>query len=157
MELPPIDVEAALHEVATPPEETVVIPDTPVQAATEDLGTVASDTAKLLELQIQLFETECKQSALRLIQPLGMLLAGVATAIASLMLLFHALGWALHDIFGLSVSLSLLIVAIVGGVSTAIIFNMMVSELKQPRISFAKSKAELMRNLACFANFLRPK
>jgi len=137
------------------PEEAVEIPETPVQAMTGELGEVAVDSAKLFELQLQLFETEFTQSAQRLLRPLWFLLGALACGTASLMIGFHALGWALHDIFGLPVSLSLLIVTIVGGALTAMALEIVKTQLKAPRISFAKSKAELMRNFACFANFLQ--
>jgi hypothetical protein len=135
--------------------DEVIIPETPVQAATAELGEVAGDTVKLLELQLQLFEAELKQSALRLVQPLWMFLAATACGTASLMVVFHAFGWALHDYCGLSVSLSLFIVAVAGGALTAITLQMVKQQLRVPRISFAKTKAEMMRNVGCFANILR--
>jgi len=54
----------------------VVIPDTPVQTVTEELGGVAADSAKLFELQFKLFETELQQSTQRLIQPLTTMAVG---------------------------------------------------------------------------------
>ena len=136
-------------------EDSVVIPETPVQAAASEIGGVAVDSVKLLELQLQLFEVECSQSAQRLLRPLWVFLAAAACGTASLMVLFHAIGWALHDLFGLSVSLSLFIVTIIGAILTAICLQVAMKQLKTPRISFAKSKAELIRNFACFANILR--
>lgn len=136
--------------------EAVKIPETPVQTMTDGLGGVAVDSVKLVELQVQLVETELKQSVQRLVQPIGILLTGAACGTASLMMLFHAAGWALHDIFGLSVSLSLFLVTILGAVLTYITMQTAWTQLKEPRISFAKSKAELMQNLRCYANLLGP-
>jgi hypothetical protein len=159
----PLDMQPSISEgslvipeVIVPAEDApVVIPDTPVQAVTEELGGVATDAAKLFELQLQLFEAEFKQSALKLAQPLGVFAAGFAIGTASLMVLFHAMGWALHDIFGLSVSLSLFIVTIVGGVTTAIALQLARNQMQMPRLSFAKSKAELMRNFSVLANIMQ--
>jgi len=144
-----------IPEVVTPAEEQVVVPDTPMQTVTEELGGVATDAAKLFELQLQLFEAEFKQSTQSLAQPLAMFVAGAGIGTASLMVFFHAIGWALHDIFGLSVSLSLFIVTIVGAAATAIVLQIARNQLKTPRLSFAKSKAELMRNFSCIANIVQ--
>ncbi|MDB5392007.1 MAG: hypothetical protein JWM11_7653 [Planctomycetaceae bacterium] len=159
----PLDLDSPLEddgvgvavELPASQEEAVVIPETPVQAAASEIGGVAIDSVKLLELQLQLFEVECSQSARRLLQPLWVLLGAGACGTASLMVLFHAIGWALHDLFGLSVSLSLFIVTIVGVIATAICLQVVKNQLRTPRISFAKSKAELIRNFGCFANVLR--
>jgi len=73
------------------------------------------------------------------------------------MVLFHALGWALHDIFELSVSLSLFIVTIVGIAATSTALQVARKQLQEPRISFAKSKAEFMQNVNCLANLVSRK
>lgn len=144
----------ALAESTAAAEEPVSIPETPVQVMTGEIGGVAADSVKLLELQLQLFEAECKQSAQRMIGPISTLSGALACGTASLMVGFHAMGWALHDIFGLSVSLSLLIVTVTGAALTGIAFQIAKNQLNTPRISFAKSKAELTRNFAVFANIL---
>lgn len=141
-------------ELPSDSEGNVIIPDTPVQAVTEELGEVASDTAKLLELQVQLFQSECLKNVQRLAQPIGVSLAGIACGTASLIVIFHAMGWALHDLFGLSVSLSLFLVSLIGITITAVALWTAWAQFKQPRISFEKSKAELMRNFKLYANLL---
>jgi len=144
-----------LPEAVVAEEAPVVIPDTPVQTVTEEIGGVAVDAVKLFELQLQLFEAECKQSVQRLIPPVGIFVLATTVGTASLMVLFHAMGWALHDIFALSVSLSMFIVAIVGAILTAVALQVARNQMKMPRLSFAKSKAELMRNFACLANIMQ--
>jgi uncharacterized membrane protein YqjE len=159
IEVPPIDVQAILlaESPADPQEasEIVVVPETPVQIATEDLGGVAVDAVKLFELQLQLFHTELKQNLDRLIQPVLLLTAGGATAMAAFVVLFHALGWALHDLLGWPVSVSLLIIVILGAVASWVTVQAARNKLRLSRISFAKSKEELTRNIGCFASFLR--
>lgn len=146
----------ATQEISESPETSVVIPDTPVQAVTEELGGVAVDTVKLLELQFQLFENECKQSVQRLIQPLLISATGLICGGVSLILLFHAMAWALHDLFAMPISLSLFIVTAIGAILTAVALKVAWTQLHKPNISFANSKAEFMRNVACFTSYVQP-
>lgn len=132
-----------------------LISEPPVQAVAAQIQDVASDTAKLLELQLKLFESELSQSAKQLVQPAVQFAAAYVLGTASLIVLLFALAAGLQSAFGLSTWLSLLIVALTGAAVTYIAIQVGISQLKTPRISFAKSKEELMRNAAVLANLLK--
>lgn len=133
-----------------------LIAEVPVQAIATQLGDVAVDTVKLLELQVKLFESELSQSGRQLVQPVVQFAAAYVVGTASLLVLLLAISAGLEEAFHLAPWLALLIVAGVGAVIAAITIQMGIAQLKAPRISFAKSKEELMRNAAVLANLMKP-
>ncbi len=146
----------AVDEVpVAPPVPDLVIPEVPVQAVATQLGDVAMDAARLAELQIRLFEAECRQSGKQLVQPLGILAATACVAIASLVVLLMAAGTGLHELTSWPLSVSLMLAAIVGFVAAALAVRYALELLKTPRISFEKSKDELMRNVEFLSRMLR--
>ena len=132
-----------------------LVSEAPVQAVAAQIQDVAADTVKLLELQLKLFESELSQSAKQLVQPIVQFAAAYVLGTASLIVLLFAFGAGLQAAFGLSTWLSLLIVALTGAAVTYIAIQVGVAQLKTPRISFAKSKEELMRNAAVLANLMK--
>lgn len=143
------EVQHAEIPVDEPPPEVIPapgIPEVPVQAVANQLGDVALDTVRLLELQIRLFEAECRQSAQQLVQPIALFAATWMLAVASVAVLLVALGMGLHELTHWPLSITLLLAAIVGGGLTYGTVRYALNLLKTPRISFSKTKDELMRN-----------
>jgi len=140
---------------AAPPTPDVAIPEVPVQAVANQLGDVAADTVTLLDLQIRLFEAECRQSALQLVKPVIIFAGTWMMAVASVAVLLLALGTGLHELTGWPLSVTLLISAIIGFCITAAAVKYAVELLKTPRISFAKSKEELIRNAEVLSRMLK--
>ena len=150
------EIARSQKAVIPPPLEPEVITEAPVQAVAAQLGDVAVDVVKLLDLQLRLFESELAASAKQLVQPLVQLVASAVLGAASVIVLLFAASAGLQQLFNLSAALSLLIVAIAGFVITAIAVQIAKKQLMTPRISFAKSKLELMRNAETLAQLLKP-
>ncbi len=138
-----------------PVEPEVVIPEAPVQVVATQLGDVAVDAARLVELQIRLFEAECRQSGNELVQPLAILSATLILGVASAVVLLLAMGTGLHELTNWPLSLSLLLAAAVGITGAVVAVKYALVLLKTPRISFEKSKAELMRNVEFLSRVLK--
>lgn len=155
--LPPgetgISVPNDAHILAA--RDAELVPEPPVQAVAAQIQDVAADTVKLLELQLKLFESELSQSAKQLVAPVAQFAAAYVLGTASLIVLLFAFSAGLQAAFGLSPWLALLIVALSGVAITYVAIQMGINQLKTPRISFAKSKEELMRNAAVLANVLK--
>jgi len=140
---------------AAPPTPDVSIPEVPVQAVANQLGDVAADTVTLLDLQIRLFEAECRQSALQLVKPVIIFAGTWMMAVASVAILLLALGTGLHELTAWPLSVTLLISAIIGFGITVAAVKYAIELLKTPRISFAKSKEELIRNAEVLSRMLK--
>lgn len=149
------ELSPALEAEILAARDAELVAEPPIQAVAAQLQDVAGDTVKLLELQVKLFETELAQSARQLVQPVAQFAAAYVLGTASLIVLLFAISAGLQSAFGLSQWLALLIVAGAGAAITYIAIQMGISQLKTPRISFAKSKEELMRNAAVLANLLK--
>lgn len=146
----------ASEAVAPPALVPEVITELPVQAVAAQLGDVAVDTVKLLDLQLRLFESELASSAKQLVQPFLQIVASAVLGTASLIVLLFAVSAGLQQFFHLSAALSLFIVAVAGFAITAVAVQVARKQLTVPRISFAKSKVELMRNAETLAQLLKP-
>jgi len=140
---------------AAPATPDVNIPEVPVQAVANQLGDVAADTVTLLDLQIRLFEAECRQSALQLVKPVIIFAGTWMMAVASVAILLLALGTGLHELTTWPLSVTLLISAIIGFGITVAAVKYAIELLKTPRISFAKSKEELIRNAEVLSRMLK--
>ncbi len=132
-----------------------LISEIPVQAVAAQVADVAVDAVKLLELQVKLFESELAQSSRQLVQPAIQFAAAYVLGTASLIVLLFAISAGLQAA-GLAPWLAMLTVAAAGAAITYIAVQMGISQLKEPRISFAKSKEELMRNAAVLASLMKP-
>ena len=132
-----------------------LISEIPVQAVAAQLGDVAVDVVKLLELQVKLFESELRQSAQQLVQPIVQFAGAYVLGTASLIVLLFAISAGLEQMLGVAPWAALLIVAGAGAAITFIAIQTGISQLKTPRISFAKSKEELMRNAAVVASMTK--
>ena len=136
-------------------EPVVEIPEVPVQAVANQLGDVAGDAVKLLDLQLRLFEAECKQSALEVVKPIIIFAATWMMAVASVAILLLALGTGLHELTEWPLSVCLLLAVVVGFGTTYAAVRYAMELLKTPRISFAKSKAELIRNAEVLSRMIK--
>lgn len=151
-ELPPPET----YPLAAPEPEPPIIPEVPVQVVANQLGDVAVDAGRLLELQIRLFEAECIQSGKRLMEPVVVLAGTVVLVLAATVVLLLAIGTGLHEIAGWPLSLCLLLTVMAGIAAAGGAFWYALELLKAPRISFEKSREELMRNVAAFSRVLKP-
>lgn len=156
LDAPAGEITAASEAAILAARDAELISEVPVQAVAAQLGDVAVDAVKLLELQVKLFESELAQSTRQLVQPVVQFGVAYILGTASLMVLLFAISAGLQAAFGLPQWGALLIVAGLGIVITYVAVQVGVSQLKQPRISFARSKEELMRNAAVVANLLKP-
>jgi hypothetical protein len=150
-ELPP--------SVPVPPpaeQETVMLPEAPVQAVASQIGDVAADTVRLIELQAQLFGTECRQTVQVIVRPLILFGVALLLAVATLTGLLLAAASALHEVFALSDSVALLAASIGAMILTAVLTGVGWSLLQTQQISFIKSKSELLRTIAFLAKQLNP-
>lgn len=152
----PAETTSASEAAVLAARDAELISEIPVQAVAAQLGDVAVDAVKLLELQVKLFESELAQSARQLVQPVVQFAAAYIVGTASLMVLLFAISAGLQEAFGLAPWMALLIVAGVGAALTFIAVQVGISQLKQPRISFARSKEELMRNATVVASLMKP-
>lgn len=140
-----------------PPEPAPpAIPEVPVQVVATQLGDVAVDAGRLLELQIRLFEAECIESGKKLIQPVALLAATVVLVLAAAIVFLLAIGTGIHEVAGWPLSLCLLLVVVAGMAVAAGAFWYALDLLRTPRISFEKSKEELTRNIAALSRVLKP-
>jgi len=92
----------------------VAIPEVPVQAVANQLGDVAVDSAKLVELQMRLFEVELRQTMRNLTQPFAVLAGTGLVALASSILLLFAVATGLHELTGMPLSIAQLLMAAIG-------------------------------------------
>lgn len=150
-DVPPTEASS----LATPEPVTPVLPDVPVQVVANQLGDVAVDAGRLLELQIRLFEAECLQSGKKLVQPVAIMAATVVLSIAAVVVVLLALGSGLHELAGWPMSVCWLLAAVVGFATTGGAAWYALNLLKTPRISFEKSKEELMRNIAALSGVIK--
>jgi len=150
-EIPP----AEISPVATPEPAAVPIPEAPVQVVATQLGDVAVDAGRLVELQIRLFEAEFIQSGKKLIEPIAILATTGILAIASVVVLLLAAGTGLYDLTDWPMSVCWLLAAVLGSAITGGAAWYAVELLKRPRISFEKSKEELMRNFASLSRVVK--
>lgn len=149
--------EPSEYRLAEPEPETVTIPEPPVQEVAKQVGDVATDAARLVELQAKLFQVELRQSALNMIQPVGIIGVAAVVMISAFILFLFGLGTGLHDLTGMPLSVAQLIVAVLGLAGAAAAGYSAFGMLKEPRISFAKSKEELMRNIQFFSSKVKAK
>jgi len=148
----PID-DTDVAGIAPATSEPTVVEE--AQAVATQIGDVASDTARLMELQIRLFEAECLQSARALVQPIAMFAATWMLAVASMAVLLLAIGTGLHELTGWPLSLMLLLATAIGVGLCVLVARSAIAMLNTPRISFAKSKEELMRNISVLSRALK--
>lgn len=133
------------------------IPEEPVAAVANQLGDVAVESVRLVELQFRLFEVEFRQSIYQMTLPLAVLAGTALVILASVILFLLGLGTGLHDLTALPLSISQLIVAVLGLVAAGAAGWYAVHLLKEPRISFTKSKEEFMRNVEFFGRMMKAK
>lgn len=126
-----------------------------MQVVANQLGDVAVDAGRLLELQFRLFEAECLQSGKKLIAPVGILAVGAILGLATAVVLLLAIGTGLHELSGWPLSLCQLLSFVIGAAVAGGAAWYAIGLLKTPRISFEKSKEELMRNIAALGRVLK--
>lgn len=142
--------------LVSPEPSPTAVPEVPVQVVANQLGDVAVDAGRLLELQIRLFEAECVQNGRRLIEPVAILATTVILGIAAVAVVLLSLGTGLHELAGWPLSVSWLLAAVVGLATAGGAAWYAFELLKTPRISFEKSKEELLRNIAALSRVVKP-
>jgi hypothetical protein len=123
----------------------------------KELGDVAGDAAKLAELQMRLFGVEARQCIRQLIVPVAIFAGAAIVAACCTGIVLFAIGSGLHEVLGLPLWISLLVAAGLGagGAGAAVYYAK--EQLSTSKISFEKSKEELMRNVSLLSRVLRPK
>jgi hypothetical protein len=148
---------AAAEPLLEPEPPPAVIPEAPVQVVANQLGDVAADAGRLLDLQMKLFQAECVQSGKQLITPVALLAGTGVLTLAVTVVLLLAIGTGLQELSGWPLSVCWLLVGVLGiGVAYGVV-RYALELLKTPRISFEKSREELMRNVAALSKVLKPR
>ena len=127
----------------------------PPSAVAKSIGDVSSDVLMLIELQLKLLKLDSAETLKRSYFALSLLGIGILVLIASLPLAMIVAGYALHELFELSLATSFGFSLIVGLISGMMFVMIGWRKLSRSTNVFARSKEEFFDNVAWLKSTLK--